>query len=116
MNKICVINKDTKECVKVLFDTVWNDTEELIQAPQNEGEIGWFWNENGWKTYEEWCEKQRARRDKYLSVYVDTINAVRWNSMNEQEKNNWIQYRKDLLDIPQQLNFPRIINWPSKPE
>lgn len=115
MNKICIINKNTRECVEVLFDSVWNDTEELIQAPQNDGEVSWFWNENGWKTYEEWCEKHRGRRDKYLNIHIDKINSIRWNFMSDQEKVNWIEYRQALLDIPQQVNFPREIIWPVKP-
>jgi hypothetical protein len=116
MNKICIINKNTNECVDVLYDTDWTDTEELISAPQNDGEVGWFWNGNGWKSYEEWCEKQRNRRDKYLAIHIDTINAVRWNTFTQEEKNLWIEYRQSLLNIPQQSEFPRSITWPTKPE
>jgi hypothetical protein len=116
MNKICIINKNTNECVDVLYDTDWTDTEELISAPQNDGEVGWFWNGNGWKSYEEWCEKQRNRRNKYLAIHIDTINAVRWNIFTQEEKNLWIEYRQSLLNIPQQSGFPRSITWPTKPE
>jgi hypothetical protein len=116
MNKICIINKNTRECVDVLYDTSWTDTEELTSSSQNDGEIGWFWNENGWMTYEEWCEKQRSRRDKYLAIHIDTINAIRWNSFTQEQKDTWTEYRQLLLDLPQQQDFPRTIVWPVKPK
>lgn len=118
MIKLCIINKNTKECVDVQYvqsTNDWTNTEDLIICDSNEGEIGQFWNDNGWMTYEEWCEKHRQRRNKYLSLYIDTMNAIRWQSMSEGEKTSWIQYREDLLNIPQQENFPKIINWPSVP-
>lgn len=118
MNKICIINKNTRECVDIQYienDTDWVDTDELIRCESNEGEIGQFWNSNGWMTYDEWCEKHRQRRNKYLSIYIDTMNAIRWNSLTEEQKDSWIQYREDLLNLPQQESFPYTIDWPNKP-
>jgi hypothetical protein len=119
MYKICIINKNTRECVDVQYienDTDWTDTDELIRCESNEGEIGDFWNGNGWLSYEEWCEKQRGRRNKYIAIHIDTINAIRWEGMSQQEKDDWSSYRQALLDIPQQEDFPRNIVWPTKPE
>ena len=119
MIKLCIINKNTYECLDVQYVqsvSDWTDTEDLIVCDSNEGEIGQFWNGNGWMTYEEWCEKHRQRRNKYLTIHIDTMNAIRWNSLTQDQKDDWVQYREDLLNLPQQSDFPRIINWPTKPE
>jgi hypothetical protein len=51
-----------------------------------------------------------------LVFNVDRINAVRWNSMTQEQRDAWTQYRQDLLDVPSQPGFPRNIIWPTKPE
>lgn len=66
-------------------------------------------------TYEQRCELHRARRNKYLNTYVDKINAVRWFSMTESERNQWTAYYQALLDIPQQVGWPDNIEWPTPP-
>jgi hypothetical protein len=44
------------------------------------------------------------------------MNAVRWSGLTEQQKNDLTSYRQALLDVPQQLGFPAIINWPDPPQ
>ena len=65
---------------------------------------------------EQRSELERNRRNKYLLLYVDNINAVRWSAMSAQHQTNLIEYRKQLLDVPQQEGFPLNIIWPTKPE
>jgi hypothetical protein len=50
-----------------------------------------------------------------LVFNVDRINAVRWNSMAQEQRDAWVQYRQDLLDVPSQPGFPNNIIWPTKP-
>jgi len=61
------------------------------------------------------AEKARGLRASYLRAEVDSINAVRWNTMSDQEKSNWTAYRQALLDVPQQPGFPDNIVWPTIP-
>lgn len=67
-------------------------------------------------TLEQRGNLERGRRNKYLMLYVDSINAVRWNTMEAEQQLQLINYRQALLDIPQQLGFPTEIVWPEKPE
>lgn len=59
---------------------------------------------------------ERNRRNKYLMLYVDSVNAVRWAAMPTAQQNDFIEYRQQLLSVPQQEGFPLNIIWPAKPE
>lgn len=60
-------------------------------------------------------KKARGHRNYLLVTEVDSINAIRWLAMNQQEQEQWTKYRQDLLDITTQPNFPHDIIWPIKP-
>lgn len=57
-----------------------------------------------------------AKRDELLRNGVDRISPVWWASMTEQEQQAWSQYRQDLLNVPQQQQFPQVIDWPVSPD
>lgn len=57
----------------------------------------------------------RADRDARLEC-VDKINPIRWGEMSDDEKQQWIDYRIELLDVPQQAGFPHKIDWPERPK
>ena len=61
--------------------------------------------------------KVREQRDWLLKNEVDPIisNSLRWDEMTEVQRNAWVQYRRDLLNVPQQVGFPHDINWPTSP-
>lgn len=61
--------------------------------------------------------KVREQREWLLKNEVDPIvsNPLRWNEMTEDQRNMWSQYRRDLLNVPQQVGFPHDINWPTSP-
>ena len=59
---------------------------------------------------------ERNRRNKYLMLYVDSINAVRWAAMSTTQQNSLVEYRQQLLSVPQQEDFPLNIIWPTRPE
>ena len=124
MNKICILDTNTRKCINTLEDsTNWRDHAHFAKALRNDGEIGWTLNEdNTWDTgiiaptVEDIKAKVRARRDKFLIKVVDAMNPVRWHSMPEEKKLEWITYRQLLLDVPQQPGFPDTVTWPTKPE
>lgn len=52
----------------------------------------------------------RAKRDQYLVKYVDNIvlNPLRWADMSEAQQQKIKDYRRYLLDIPQDETFPDV--------
>lgn len=71
---------------------------------------------------EQWKEKDtksyqvREQRLFLLRTEVDAINAMRWETLSEENKEKWRTYRQELLDITDQTGFPWNIVWPKKPE
>lgn len=63
------------------------------------------------------AERIRIQRDSILMNEVDPLvsNPLRWNDMNSIQQQVWIDYRRALLDIPQQDGFPHNVIWPTKP-
>lgn len=121
--KVCILNSQTQvveNIVNLDYPEQFIPYKSGIEvAPQHDGEIGWTWTGNGWHNPEVLpnLEKQeRERRDKYLQLYVDIINGVRWESLTQQQKDDMVVYRQALLDVPQQVGFPANITWPTPPE
>lgn len=123
--RVCLLDSDTKKVINVVSLDSPEDhvpTPGVEVAPQHDGDIGWTWNGSGWDipqieiTEEELIKIQRTKRNKMLVFNVDRINAVRWNSMTQEQRDAWTQYRQDLLDVPLQPGFPSNIIWPTKPE
>jgi len=58
----------------------------------------------------------RNRRN-YLLQCLDNFlsNPLRWASFSDDIKASYALYRQQLLDVPQQQDFPQTINWPSPP-
>jgi hypothetical protein len=67
-------------------------------------------------TTEYLAEMARNQRDSFLR-YLDTIitNPLRWASYSSEQQTVIAKYRQDLLDLPQQPNFPTEITWPTSP-
>lgn len=59
---------------------------------------------------------ERAERN-YLLSELDQIvsNPLRWSEFTEEQKQQLIEYRQLLLDVPQQETFPHAVDWPEKP-
>jgi hypothetical protein len=57
----------------------------------------------------------RNERTKRLAETVDTVNAIRWAAMSDEQQTAWTNYRNALLDVPEQSGFPFDINWPTAP-
>ena len=62
-------------------------------------------------------ESVRSYRNILLASEVDPLvsNPLRWNDLTDAQRTAWTQYRTDLLNVPQQANFPNNVNWPVKP-
>ena len=60
----------------------------------------------------------RKQRDMLLMTVVDPVvsNPLRWSDMTPAQQQVWIDYRRALLDITDQVGFPNTIVWPTKPE
>jgi hypothetical protein len=56
----------------------------------------------------------RTERNGRLAAEVDSLNPIRWESMTEEMRHAWRDYRQLLLDVPQQAD-PFNIDWPAKP-
>lgn len=63
------------------------------------------------------AEEIRYQRDLKLATEVDPLvmNSLRWNDLTAKEQQAISDYRKALLDLPQQAGFPNDITWPVKP-
>ena len=64
------------------------------------------------------ASEARMTRDYLLRSEVDSIvsNPLRWADLSTEKQNEWAKYRTDLLNVPQQSDFPNSISWPTKPE
>jgi hypothetical protein len=81
-------------------------------------------------TVEEVSEMIRQSRNGTLTSVVDPVvsNPLRWNEMSETEQQAWTDYRRALLDLPQDPDFPwytevmsagyvdlTVVPWPTRP-
>lgn len=124
--RVCLLNSVTKEVINIVsLNSIGehNPTPGVEVAPQHDGDIGWIWNGSGWTdpsnpglTEEQLTNQIRRKRDKALKRVVDKMNAVRWETLTQQQKDNYINYRQALLDIPQQPGFPYTVTWPTPPQ
>ena len=60
----------------------------------------------------------RKQRDMLLMRVVDPVisNPLRWSDMTPEQQQVWIDYRRALLDITDQVGFPNNVIWPTKPK
>ena len=60
---------------------------------------------------------ERGTRDHLLRTVVDPIvtNPLRWAEMTDAQRQAWSDYRRALLDVPEQVGFPLSIVWPEQP-
>ena len=67
-------------------------------------------------TYEKKADIIRSNRD-YLLKQLDLVisNPLRWNDLTSEEQEVLANYRRSLLDIPQQSGFPDSVVFPDIP-
>lgn len=68
-------------------------------------------------TDEQVADQARSQRDQLL-LKLDTVvtNPLRWNGLAAEQQQALSDYRQLLLDVPQQSQFPQVINWPPQPD
>lgn len=56
----------------------------------------------------------RSKRDFILTTEVDPIvsNPLRWADLNDADRHAYTVYRKALLDLSNQTQFPDKVQWP----
>lgn len=129
--KTCVLDSVTKRVENCIMLSEQEKSQWIAPrpglelAPRHDGEIGWTWDTDtqNWiqpavpeKTQEQLAVQGRQLRDKYLHQHVDTINAVRWQSLSDQQRQEIMDYRQALLDVPAQTGWPRTVTWPQLPD
>jgi hypothetical protein len=67
---------------------------------------------------EELAEDVRRLRKYRLETQVDPIagNSLRWADLTVEKQSEWSDYRKKLLSITEQPNFPHTVDWPTEPK
>jgi hypothetical protein len=60
------------------------------------------------------AELVRTFRTQLLSA-IDRVNAVWYAALTQEQQQELVTYRQELLDITQQSGFPSSVVWPSKP-
>lgn len=122
--RVCVVDNRTNKCINVLDlenPSDWKDHAYFFKASDDAGQVGWTWQGEHWlestlaPTPEDLALKARLRRHKFLTLYVDTMNSIRWEALSSEEKTAWTEYRQALLDITDQPGFPENITWPNLP-
>ncbi len=68
------------------------------------------------RTQDDDMRELRDRRNKLLRAHVDAMNPVRWETMDETQRQAWREYRQALLDLPETTTDPRHPVWPARPE
>ena len=60
----------------------------------------------------------RAERDYRLAPEVDPLvsNPLRWADLTAEKQAEWVAYRRALLDITAQAEFPHGVVWPVAPQ
>lgn len=58
----------------------------------------------------------RAERDRLFAETVDKFNSARWESLTENQRKAWKEYRQALCDITKQTTFPESVVYPEMPE
>lgn len=92
------------------------ETKSIVNKPQQPS-LNHHWDVNT-KTWlfnnEQATQDNRTKRNELLSQ-VDRVNPVWYSALTEQQQQELSTYRQQLLDVPQQAEFPVNIMWPTKP-
>lgn len=61
-------------------------------------------------------EEIKYRRNLYLEKSDSYVLPDRWEDYTVEQKQAWKDYRQALRDIPQQAEYPTVIDWPVTPD
>ena len=96
--------------------TINND--DLLAEMALKGDVAPYVPPTPEELYEKEAARVRYQRDMILQYEVDPVvtNVLRWSDMTEVKQQEWVDYRRALLDISLQEGFPFNIVWPVKPQ
>lgn len=57
----------------------------------------------------------REQRNRLLEENVDKFNGVRFAALTPELQQQWLDYRQQLLDVPNQEGFPLSVIFPEVP-
>lgn len=64
---------------------------------------------------EEEAARVRKQRNTLLADWVDRMNPLVWETMTDEAKQDYRDYRQALLDVTDQPGFPWDVQWPETP-
>lgn len=120
--RLCILDNNSV-CVNII--TAASEDPRFLQegnsyAPDHSGAIGWKYQSGSWiepdaipPDLDELAEKARVKRNSLLAQ-SDFVVILSYES-GEPIPAEWSDYRKLLRDIPEQLEFPLNVVWPTKP-
>lgn len=61
------------------------------------------------------AERANAEIQRRIKEEVNKIGIFEWQDMTPEKQQAWTEYRRALLDLPNQPGWPANITWPVKP-
>lgn len=129
LSDVMVITEDTSmkgyfiPKTGVYYEATMNtDPDNVIEIPKRPYKEGfeYTWDGNAWQEsailpdLDKLATLNRRRRSLLLS-------SCDWTqltdcALSDEEKQEWAEYRQKLRDVPEQKDFPLIVDWPVAPE
>jgi hypothetical protein len=95
--------QDANEGMPIYYGNEWHQTWVVYDLSEVEIES---------RTHQQ-ANQVRIQRDLLLAA--TDWRVIKATETNTPESPEWIQYREDLRNIPQQEGFPWYVNWPVQP-
>lgn len=121
-SEVVEVDEATWKLVRKSRSGSYYDNNTIIVKPNRGLYDNWNYTTKSWVTDTQAqligeSAENRAIRDKLLAE-MDLIvsNPLRWADLSNDKRTQWAQYRRDLLNIPQQSGFPLNIVWPVQPQ
>ena len=106
----------------VIVDAIVGDetytNDDYIEIEENPSIGNVYDSDLGWvEPIVEIVKQVRGQRKALLENEVDrmVMNTLRWNSLTPEKQQEWTDYRQALLDITDQIGYPRNVIWPTRP-
>jgi hypothetical protein len=91
------------------------DQTAVAKMPKPGPEYSYNYTDHTWEINTAYQIKYaRITRNQALTE-IDAVSPVRYANLTTDQQTELQQYRQLLLDVPQQLAFPTVIDWPSRP-
>ena len=113
------IIQDNKVINIAVADSEFASKQGWIFSP-DEVQIGWTYENGTFSPPERNLEQEwnqiRKTRNSLLEKSDIYVLSDRWESMTNEKKQEWSDYRQNLRDIPENFEDPLEVVWPTIPE